>query len=500
MNRVIQSIPLNMIQLDQANVRFGGDEANSQREALELLMADPDDAKKILRLSEHIAINGLDPTELQMVMPAGNDTYIVLEGNRRLAALKLLQKPDICPDGKLLKSFLNAQGLLKQALPENFDFSVVPSREAGDIWVELKHTGQNNGVGRVNWDSDIRDERRARQTGVESVGRQIRIIVKDNQDVFSKETLRDISEIPVTTLTRLFSSKRAQDLFKLTIASKQLISLIPMKFIAPSVEYAIDMFATHNYNVNDIRDDDDRELFLSKIPNHITPEFLFEQEQLNAKRKSEDSKDTKSSSTENNQNSKEDGSSSESGGANESSSANETTGNKEYTSNPGDSKSSSARARPSTRMRKYLLPWSLSIANTRINEIYRELRKDIEVDKCPNATAIAFRVFIEVTCDDYILKYATNDRPVVRLDNAKKVVESDSLEVKVKSVVGHLEALDLLTKQQSKTIIKRASAHDKVGSVDHFNQFVHSAATPPIPSELKDIADEYRPLLEAIWK
>ncbi|HHJ1694425.1 TPA: hypothetical protein ACQGUE_006064, partial [Pseudomonas aeruginosa] len=95
MKRNIKSIPLNLIKLDQENVRFGNDIAQNQREAIDLIMADPEDAKKLLRLAEHIAENGLDPTELQLVTPDGDGNYIVLEGNRRLTALKLLQKPDL---------------------------------------------------------------------------------------------------------------------------------------------------------------------------------------------------------------------------------------------------------------------------------------------------------------------------------------------------------------------------------------------------------------------
>lgn len=45
MKRNIKSIPLNLIKLDQENVRFGNDIAQNQREAIDLIMADPEDAK-----------------------------------------------------------------------------------------------------------------------------------------------------------------------------------------------------------------------------------------------------------------------------------------------------------------------------------------------------------------------------------------------------------------------------------------------------------------------
>ena len=94
MMRDIRVIPLDKIKLDQENVRFGNDVAQNQREAIKLMLSAPEDAKKLLRLAEHIAEHGLDPTELQLVTPDDDGNFIVLEGNRRLTALKLLQRPD----------------------------------------------------------------------------------------------------------------------------------------------------------------------------------------------------------------------------------------------------------------------------------------------------------------------------------------------------------------------------------------------------------------------
>lgn len=461
-----------LLKLDQENVRFGGDIAQNQREAIELMMADPDDAKKILRLAEHIATHGLDPTELQLVTPDRDGTYTVLEGNRRLTALKLLVKPDLCPDERLLKGFFAANTKLNGILPDEIDCSVVPSRKDGDLWIELKHTGQNNGVGRVDWNSDIRDERRARQTGVESIGRQIRELIKDNNHIFSASAIRDVFSIPVTTLTRLFSSTPAQNAFAIKIENKELIPTLELKYIAPSIEFAVQMFVHEGYNVNDIRSDIDRQNFIKHIPPELEPKKLAEldkqKQQLNPE-----------------------GSDKPTLVVNEA-----TPGAVTTTLGAGDR----PPAAPSSRARKYLVPWSLNIKNYRINEIYRELRRGLEVNKLPNATAITFRVFIEVTCDSYIESQKAGSSPVLRDDNSKHVVTTDKLSAKVRAVAKHLENLGLISSQHYKSIFKRASSTDSVGSIDHFNLFVHGSASSPLPSELKDIADEYKPMFEAIWK
>ncbi|WP_315708220.1 ParB/Srx family N-terminal domain-containing protein [Brenneria uluponensis] len=346
MRRTIQLITLDLVKLDQENVRFGGDIAQNQREAIELLMADPEDARKILRLAEHIAKNGLDPTELQLVTPDtdGSGGYVVLEGNRRLTAMKLLLKPDLCPDERLVKSFIALNATHSQQLPTDVEFSVVESREAGDLWIELKHTGQNNGVGRVNWDSDIRDERRARQTGIESVGRQIRNMIRDNPKFFSTCTISDVFSIPVTTLTRLFSSKRAQTAFQIKIISHLIHPSLPLQFIAPSLEFAISLFKNEGYNVNDIRGDSERETFLSHLPPELAPLKLEQKSQkelpdVSSENKGEnDTKEPKSAEGARNDDGTEVGKNT----ANE----DQNSGSQETINKP--------RAKPSSRARKFL--------------------------------------------------------------------------------------------------------------------------------------------------
>lgn len=483
MKRRIEAIPLELIKLDQENVRFGGDIAQNQREAIDLMMADPDDGKKLLRLANHIAEYGLDPTELQLVTPDEKGGYIVLEGNRRLTALKLLQKPDLCPDEKLVKGFIEAQRKLNGNMPAEIECSVVSSRSAGDIWVELKHTGQNGGVGRVNWDSDIRDERRARQTGVESIGRQVRNLIKDNSHIFSPHTVSDVFSIHVTTLTRLFSSKPAQDAFGYKIEDKEIFPLYPLEYIAPGLEFAINLFRNEGYNVNDIRSDEDRKVFIQHIPPELSPNKI---------------ENSVKTIREGDSQGGESGSQANSGDAAPQTGSHQNGNSTRESTAPNGSRP--IRAKPSSRARKYLIPWSLKIDNTRINEIYRELRSKLVVESVVNAVAISFRVFIEVSCDEVVRREREKGGSVCRRDNNKPLSDQDKLSVKVAAVASHLEGCNQITSEQARAIAKRATSKETVGSVDHFNQFVHGTASPPIPSEIKDIADEYRPFFEAIWK
>ena len=51
---------------------------------------------KLHRLADHIVKNGINPADLPIVMPFKDDLnrYVVLEGNRRLAALRALENPE----------------------------------------------------------------------------------------------------------------------------------------------------------------------------------------------------------------------------------------------------------------------------------------------------------------------------------------------------------------------------------------------------------------------
>lgn len=501
MKRDIRVISLDKVKLDQENVRFGNDVAQNQREAIKLMLADPDDAKKILRLAEHIVEHGLDPTELQLVTPDEEGNFIVLEGNRRLTALKLLQRPDLCPTERGYKGFLKAHNNLADGVPDDLQCSVVPTRADGDIWIELKHTGENRGVGRVNWDSDIRDERRARQTGIDSIGRQLRNLVNDNQHIFSQKAALDCLEVDVTTLTRIFQSTTGQNLFRLKVENKTLTPQLPLEHIAPSVEFILDMFSAHGYNVNDVRADTDRIKTFGHIPHEILPDKLAEAAKGKAKPSPLPGTDN---GTGGNSHGGKDGSSDTTrDGPNKAGpTADPTGGDKNDQRKPEVEKEPGIRAKPQQRARKYLLPWSFSIPNSRINAIYRELRSVLKVDDCPNATAVTFRVFLEITCDEYIKQKKDAGTPIIRWDTQKEVrggAEGDKLATKVQAVIKYLQTEKLVATGPAKAIFKRAGSFDQPGSIDHFNLFVHSAHGAPMPSELKDVAEEYRPLFEAIW-
>jgi hypothetical protein len=83
-------LTIEQLSLDNENPRINS--ASSQREALQKVIAD--EPEKLVRLAKSIVRRGLNPMDRLLVFrPKGTRAYIVVEGNRRAAALKVLVNP-----------------------------------------------------------------------------------------------------------------------------------------------------------------------------------------------------------------------------------------------------------------------------------------------------------------------------------------------------------------------------------------------------------------------
>lgn len=134
--------------LDTTNPRIGTSE--SQRDAINALIRDG--TSQLLALAGDILTQGiLNPAESPVVVYEGGH-HVVIEGNRRLACLKLLRNPDLADDPRVATQF---RTLAKRGRgPDKISVWVAPSRGAAVHWLQLRHTGENAGVGVRAWNSE----------------------------------------------------------------------------------------------------------------------------------------------------------------------------------------------------------------------------------------------------------------------------------------------------------------------------------------------------------
>ena len=138
--------------LDQENPRLGT--TGSQSEALAGIVALSPEYFRNLMAS--IRDDGLDPGDsLYVVRSEDNEDFVVLEGNRRLSALKVLCNPDLLAGTDLGESV--TKPLAREAT--GFDRTGVEpircvrfdDREEANDWIRRRHTGVAGGEGRIRW-------------------------------------------------------------------------------------------------------------------------------------------------------------------------------------------------------------------------------------------------------------------------------------------------------------------------------------------------------------
>ncbi|MHB1342707.1 MAG: ParB/RepB/Spo0J family partition protein [Coriobacteriia bacterium] len=128
------------LKLDPKNPRLPEcDRERNQKELLEELVEND----RVYELAKSIVDNGYFPIEaLVAVEEAGK--WVVVEGNRRLAALKLMVNPDYAkPDVKLARRF---RALSEQTVVGNLKkvrVILAPSRSAAAVYIKNKHTQTN---------------------------------------------------------------------------------------------------------------------------------------------------------------------------------------------------------------------------------------------------------------------------------------------------------------------------------------------------------------------
>ena len=105
-----------------------------QVESIEAMVEDQ--GEKLIELAKHIVQNGLNPIDIILIRPQGNQ-WLVCEGNRRVTALKLINEPDLVPSkySKLKKQFQRLNTLLDNALLENIPCVVIDDPNSANEWI-----------------------------------------------------------------------------------------------------------------------------------------------------------------------------------------------------------------------------------------------------------------------------------------------------------------------------------------------------------------------------
>jgi hypothetical protein len=193
--------------LDPQNPRLP-DGTSNDKEAINRLLSEG--YEQLLALARDFVERGAgNPTELPILIKEGSK-YIVLEGNRRFAALKLLADPKWADDPAHQQAFERIAKRGKPS-PKSLYCAVAKDRVEADPWITLRHTGANNGVGVRTWSAEQNARHRARMRAPIDSGTRRSIAIADElTEAYQADTelvglIKKVRTDKLTNIGRFFS-------------------------------------------------------------------------------------------------------------------------------------------------------------------------------------------------------------------------------------------------------------------------------------------------------
>lgn len=447
-----KSLSLQSLKLDLHNPRL--DIQKDDNAALSAIIAQQ--SKKIIYLAEEIVKQGFMADSLFYVMPVqgNNSQYIVLDGNRRLTALRILQNPDLVAGTKLKNKINSLKKIIKKDtnLPSHVDCLVFPSRKEATPYLEKKHSGPDKGRGVVPWGSI--EKRRFKERQGNTPDRIVNLL-----DFLQDAKVPIPDKFPITNLERLLSSPDVRKKLGVQLKGGLFFCAIEKEDFVRNMAQIINELAQKGA-VNRIRTVPDRVAFVDTL--NLPPErpaILWEPRPTGASTPS----------------------------ANASSSSQKDTLIQETLSAP-------KKQQTSTQDRKFLIAKETkyniqSSANPRLNNIYRELKK-LDISLFPNAGAVLFRVFLELSIEIFI---QDKHIPTPRDCKDMKLIE------KLNIIRSYLKN-NGFDEKKLKGIDVAISNKDNISSINTFNAYVHNSSFSPDPQSLKTAWDNLLPLFDTIWQ
>ena len=190
-----RTISVAKLLINTENPRF--EAVQNQPEALALMLKEA--GKAVLKLAEDIAKHGLNPSKSLIVVEEKGGHFLPVEGNRRVVALKLLHNPELASDKKLSEKFKELKKEYGSQIPNEVECVVFPDKTSAFRWVNLEHTGPNNGVGVLRWNSTQRQRFIALYAG-KKLARSVQLFD------FADENNLDHDKVDSTTLDRLVAT------------------------------------------------------------------------------------------------------------------------------------------------------------------------------------------------------------------------------------------------------------------------------------------------------
>lgn len=482
MNEPYEFIPLEQLRLDLRNDRIG--EAEDESEATVRMF---DEAGSHLRaLAEHILANGMNRGTPLYLIPHSGGGYTVVDGNRRLVALRALADPDIIPttQPEIRQAFerYNSRGAeLPSALPS----VIYSTREEADVWIDLMHGGPGKGEGTVAWSSEAKANRKRRRGGAINPGHETWLWIRKtySRDAVIKDLHRRAKAKQYTFMDRLAKVDRFKEILGLSFTTEGTSSSKNPRDLAPVIEKVLNDIDSGRINAKTLHTADQIRQYVDEM---LTP-LLAEQPSL----------DIELSSTHQPTNTPRPTSSispvpsicatSPSLGQSD-----------QDASNDDETQKLSARPYPAPTQppqgvneRGRLFPGVAFEAFTpKINALGRQAQK-ISVDANPETCGVLCRVIIDLATINFLRRHG----------DTRKTLENEHLWKRIRSTLQRLDPTTSEASCSNKSLRSIFLACDQGGTglaVQQLHTFVHDVLRSRAGSEVDQFNQLFTPLLIAM--
>ena len=477
--------------LDVQNSRFS-ESADGQREAIKIMVESK--GTKLIKLARDIANNGIDPSERMIVVENEDDGrgFIVKEGNRRITALKLIENPSLAQNKTVESTFEKIKKARKFSVL-SVD-CVVYDDEGYNHWINLKHTGQNEGAGRVGWTTPEQLRFMARN-GTESFANQLYSFIDIFPDEF-QNIIKVKNKVRVTNLDRLVGDPNFRKSLNLNGVDGVLFCSQPLKRFISEFKKVLDVMILTDesgrteFTVNRIRFKSDRTNFISELQlTSFAPALEKEWRLLEPPINSVDEDGNTQGGQKGGENTKGGLGTPVGGGKNNPG------GDDHFGSGDDDKVKVKKGINPASINRNHMIPTGLSLKfgteHKRCHRIFSELKR-MTHDDHQNSLAVMLRVFIELSLNVYI------DSNNLMYHDRKNPQRTPGLHDKVVMVSTDLFEKKLINGPK-KTAIQSYSKQT-TNSSSSLQQYVHNENLIPTKEFVNTEWDNFQPLIEAIWE
>ncbi len=506
-------IAVTSLRLDTQNPRLTGiGKKITQPEIIQYLI----EHENVIDLAKSIARSGYFRNEDPIVCKE-DDRFVVLEGNRRICACKILLNPDLVKnDGK--------RSVIKNLLKE-FDVSVIaklkviisPNREAADIMIVNRHTG---GSVVEKWDKTKQDRflynRHAAGESIDEMSIKFSIpksdirkalqryavfteILKLELEPKYKNVLTEEVKFSMTNVERVYDSKYGRDFLGMEFSEKgEIIRKLPPVEYSKRLKKVVEGVIRNEINSRTLNKEEDKKEYFSKLLNSkefdttIKPNIKYNE-----------------AFTKIDEVAKED---------------------QESETPPKETKRNVV---PNNKLFDVNLSFVTKVK--RIDDIFNEI-KELNIRKHPNAIAVLFRSYIDMVTyqflkkDDRMSQLFKQEGEKIKVDNQKKIelvksyivdlgVRESKIDItqiqkslKLKSslskdfipslryMLDFLAKSELITeaklKQSLQSHLNTGKQLDKVIGHNEFNLLVHNEYYTNDAEELKAAWGKLQPILE----